>query len=75
MRHTITVTVEVEADTDNRAQVVRELLNFISDLENQEFHSAEVLPDGSERNQQVCVLSVAHAEADAQTVTPGWAVA
>lgn len=75
MRHTITVTVEVEADTDNRAQVVSELLNYISDLQDQEFHSAEVLPDGSEQNKQACVLSVAHAEADAQTITPGWAVA
>ena len=74
MRHTITLTVEIEADTADRRQVASELLNYITDMQDQVFSSAEVLPDGSEANRQECVLSVVHAEAEGQTITAGWAV-
>lgn len=74
MRHTITLTVEIEADTADRRQVASELLNFISDMQDQSFSSAEVLPNGSEQNRKECTLSLVQAEAEGQTIAAGWAV-
>lgn len=73
MRHTITVTVEVEADTRSRKQVIDELLGHITDLQDQQFHSCTVLPSGQEVGRKECCLSVAKATADKVTVTAGWA--
>ncbi len=74
MRHTITVTVEVEADTRSRKQVIDELLGHITDLQDQQFHSCDVLPSGQEVGHKYCTLSVAKATADKVTTTAGWAV-
>ena len=74
MRHTITVTVEVDSKTRNRAHVIDALISHITDLQGQEFNSCEVEPDGSETNQRACTLTVASAESEGQKSTAGWAV-
>lgn len=74
MKHTITVTISVEADTDNRALVIDELLGHITDLQNQQCSSCEVLPDMSETDHKHCTLSVEFAESEGARTTAGWAV-
>ena len=74
MRHTITVTIEIEADTKSRKQVVDELLGHITDLQDQQFHSCSVLPSGQEVGHKYCTLSVVSASDGKSTVTAGWAV-
>ena len=73
MKHTITVTISVEADTDNRALVIDELLGHITDLQDQQCHSCEVLPDHSEVDHKHCTLSVEFAESEGAKTTAGWA--
>ena len=74
VRHTITVTIEVEASTRSRKQVVSELLGLITDVQERECHSCDVAKDGREVNHKRCTISVASAEADGATTTAGWAV-
>lgn len=73
MRHTITVTVEVEADTNDRAQIVDSVLGCLTDIQDQRFRSCEVLPGGIEDGHKECCLSVVWAEADGMKTTAGWA--
>jgi hypothetical protein len=74
MRHTFTFSVSVEADTANRPTVLDALLQHITDLQEQRFHSCEVLPGGREVCPRDCTLSVEYAEADEARSTAGWAV-
>ena len=71
MRHTITVTIEVEADTRSRKQVIDELLGHITNLQDQQCHTCSVLPGGREVGHKYTTLSVASAQADGITTTAG----
>lgn len=73
MRHTITVTLEVEADTNDRAQIIDSVLGCLTDLQGQRFHSCDVLPGDIEDNIKECCLSVVWAEAEGMKTTAGLA--
>ena len=75
MRHTMTVTIDVEANTRSRKQVIDEVLGHITDMQAREFHTCEVTPGGKEVNHKRCTISVAFAEADGAKLEAGWSVA
>ncbi len=75
MRHTITVTVEVESDCENAKQVADALLGHITDAQDAHHVNSVVEPGGSEWVDLDVIYSVAKAEACGIKVEAGWAVA
>ena len=74
MRHTITVTVEVESDCEDINQVADALLGHITDMQDQHHVNIVVEPGGSEWVDLDVTASVAKAEALGIKIEAGWAV-
>lgn len=75
MRHTITITVEVESDDNaSREHVISELCGVLTNVQDETFRRCSVMPDGTETEHEVCTLSVGEARSEGVRVQAGWAV-
>jgi hypothetical protein len=73
MRHVFTVEVIVESDDTDRGLIIDSILESLTDIQDQAYCSAEIMPDGTETGQRGCVLSVVSAQSEGLEFTAGWA--
>lgn len=74
MRHTITVTVEVESTSRSTKNVADALIGMLTNCQEERFESATVHPGGKQTQNYALTMSVVSADAMGTKSTAGWAV-